>query len=117
MTKIVGTPEGRPGIWMVTPEVAAAVIDAAPGETVHNYIGHGAIMIGANWEKDGAKSFVHESDKRSALVFPPQKAMRHQLVVINDEKRWAFDVGVIGESRMEVATPSPSASASIPRSR
>lgn len=105
MKHIHGTPEGRPGIWLITPETAVAVIDFAPGDTVHNFIGHEAIMLGADWEKEHARQFFLKREHRIALIFPPNVVMHHHLVALNDEKRWSFDVGPLSESQM-VAVPS-----------
>ena len=98
---IYGTPEGRLGIWLIDPAQACALIDALPGDTVHNFIGGDNFMIGADWTQDQAREFFQQNDKRLALVFPPNFHGLHQLVAINDEKRWSFDVGVIDESRMK----------------
>ena len=99
-TEIHGMPEGREGVWLVTPDVAARLIWEAPEEEVHNFIGHNGVMIGANWRKAQAEELIRRPDVRSALIFEPNATMRHQLVVISEEKRWAFDVGEIDERRM-----------------
>jgi hypothetical protein len=99
---IPGTPEGRPGVWLVTPETAAALVDAAPGDRVHCFLG----MIGADWDKPAVEAFVRRPDARVALVFPPNFTLRHQLVVLTDDRR-AFDVGEIDEARMRAAVDAP----------
>lgn len=107
-TAIPGTPEGRPGVWLVEPAVAAAVIDAAPGEDVHCFIGHDTAFIGADWTKDQAREFVwNQTGLTIAMVFPPNVTMKHQLVAITSERRWAFDVGEIAEVRMMEKEPLP----------
>jgi hypothetical protein len=92
---IPGTPEGRPGVWLVTAETAAALVDAAPGDRVHCFLG----PIGADWDKPAVEAFLRRPDARVALVFPPNFTMRHQLVVLTDHRR-AFHVGEIDEARM-----------------
>ena len=101
MLTIPGTPEGREGIWLITPETAVALIEALPGDEVHNVLGSG-VFIGANWEKAHALKFLREPGKRLALVFAPNFTYRHQLVALTDEKRWGFDVGEITEEQMVV---------------
>lgn len=96
---IHGTPEGRPGIWLIDPAQACALIDALPDD-VHNFIGGDNFMVGADWTQDQAREFFQKDNTQLALVFPPNHTMQHQLVAINDENRWSFDVGVIDESRM-----------------
>lgn len=98
--KIIGTPEGRPGIWLITPDVAAALIDAAPGDDVHNVIGHGSVLIGANWPKEDAKEYVARPDLRLALIFPPNLTGKHQLVAVGNGERHSWDIGEIPEERM-----------------
>lgn len=96
---ILGIPEGRPGIWLIDAQTAEALIHAKAGSMIHNFIGHDSIMVGADWTKEDAVGLVH-SGFRLAMIFPPCPTYKHQLVVMNDEKRWAFDVGEIDESRM-----------------
>jgi len=98
--KITGTPEGRPGIWLIDSDTAASLIKAAPGDAIHNLLGSGLLLLGASWDKQAAIEHVQREDMRLALVFPPHLVARHHLVAINDEKRWAFDVGPLNESMM-----------------
>ncbi|MBC7853480.1 MAG: hypothetical protein IAF94_08595 [Pirellulaceae bacterium] len=98
--EILGIPEGRPGVWLIDGDTAEALIHAKPGCTVHNFIGHDGMFIGADWEKLHAIGLVHTEGKRVGMVFPPQPTYRHQLVVLDDDKRWAFDIGEIDEARM-----------------
>lgn len=100
MNKIPGIREGRDGVWLITPFEAATLIREAPGDEIHNFIGSGPTQIGCNWPKEDAIKLVNTEGKRIAMVFPPNMHMRHHLVVLDDEKRWSFDVGAIDESRM-----------------
>jgi hypothetical protein len=101
---IFGRPEGRPGVWLVTPETARGLIDALPEEwdRVHNLLssGGGGVQLGADWHKDDVFELLARPGVRLALVFPPNLTFRHQLVALDDEHRWAFDVGEIPESVM-----------------
>ncbi len=101
LTRIPGKPEGREGVWLITAETAAALIEAVEGETVHNFIGGGALFVGANWEKSHAIEHLRRPDMRIALLFPPNDHYKHQLVAVNEQRRWAWDIGPIEESRME----------------
>ena len=99
--QIEGRIEGRDGVWLITPEVAISLIEARAGATVHNFIGHGATFLGADWTKKEAVDFFIESRGiKIALIFPPNVTMGHHLIAINETRRWAFDVGAIAESRM-----------------
>ena len=98
--KIVGTPEGREGVWLITNNTAQRIVDAVPGDTVHNFIGNGSPYLGADWSKEDVLAFFDRRDLKVALVFPPAFTMKHQLVAIDDERRWMFDVGEIPESDM-----------------
>lgn len=94
---VPGTPEGRPGVWLVSPDAAAALLESLPGGTVHCLLGE-SVFLGANWPKADAVALVR-SGVRLALIFPPNATLGHQLVALG-EKRWAFDVGEVDESRM-----------------
>lgn len=96
---ILGIPEGRPGIWLIDANQAEALIHQKPGATIHNFIDGGMAMLGADWTKEQAVGLVHTEGKRSAVIF--ENTLKHQLVVIDHEKRWAFDIGEIVESRMK----------------
>lgn len=102
---IQGTPEGRPGIWLIDADQAEALIHEKPGSTIHNFIDGGMALLGADWEKESAVALVHTEGKRCALVFPPNGTMKHQLVVLDDKKKWMFDVGEIEEARMKSVLP------------
>lgn len=100
ISTIPGKPEGREGVWLITKETAVALIEALPGNEVHNFIGQGP-FIGATWEKHEAVAFFDEHPEvRIAMVFEPNVHMRHHLVALNEERRWSFDVGAISEDRM-----------------
>ncbi len=104
MQRIQGKPEGRPGVWIITPDTAAQLIEAVPGNDIHNILGHGATAyIGCDWAKQNAIEWVR-SGVRLALIFPPNSVMGHHLVALSDENRWAFDVGPVSE---EMMTPVP----------
>lgn len=101
-TQIPGQREGREGVWLISPETARGIIEALPGETVHNYLGTGfPAFFGADWDKDSAVQLVSTPGMRLALLFPPNMTMRHYLVACSDTQRWAFDVGEIDEAVME----------------
>jgi hypothetical protein len=98
--KICGIPEGRPGIWLIGPNVAESLILAVQGETVHNLMESGWTYLGADWEKSAAIELCRREGKRIGLVFWPNATAAHQLVVLDDERKWMFDVGEIDEGRM-----------------
>lgn len=102
MDTIFGVPEGRPGIWLIDPATGSALIDAFEGKLVHNLIGHENFVIDGVWEKRAVHDLFRQ-EGRLALVFPPNPTMKHQLVFIDSERRWAFDIGEISEEKMEVA--------------
>ena len=76
------------------------MIDAVPGDEIHNFIGHGGIIIGANWDKESVREHIRRPDLRLGLIFSPQPTQRHHLVAISEDQRWSFDVGEIDETRM-----------------
>lgn len=108
MGVILGTPEGREGIWLVTKDVAIELLKQHKGK-VHNLLGT-AFICGADWKKQEAVKFAKEGEYRWALIFSPQSTQHHQLVAINDEQRWAFDIGEIKEERMVKAKAKKKAS-------
>lgn len=100
MNAIHGKPEGREGVWLITPDTACRLIEETEGDTVHNFIGHGAVYVGADWTKEEFRDFITKDGLKIALVFPPNETIGHHLVAINNERRWAFDIGSISEDRM-----------------
>lgn len=101
--KILGKPEGREGIWLISADEACKLIEAVPGDMVHNFLTSpdSAVFLGADWTKKQACDLVCRSDMRCGLIFKSRPTGMHQLVAINEEKRWSFDIGEIDECRME----------------
>jgi hypothetical protein len=69
MIPIPGTREGRAGVWLVTAETAAALLEALLGDEVHNLLSSGApgiIACGANWTRAQAVELVRRADVRVA---------------------------------------------------
>lgn len=103
--KIIGTPEGRVGIWIISADQAASILNENDdSEFVHNFlIGESPVMIGATWTKDEAVNLCRKPGVRCGMMFPPNDFVKHQLVVLDDQvgRRWSFDVGEISEERMQ----------------
>lgn len=97
---INGTPEGRPGLWLIDADTACSLIDALLGDHVHNQLGT-TILIGCDWEKGSAKEHCRLPGMRLAIIFPPNIHFGHQLIALSNNHRWGFDVGQIDESQME----------------
>lgn len=96
LNPIAGTPEGRTGIWLLSPTVARELVNHFPGERIHCFLG----MIGANWAKIEVLEKLASPDVKIALVFEPNFTMGHHLVAIDEEHRWSFDIGPVSEGRM-----------------
>lgn len=98
MTTIPGKPEGRAGIWLIDRKTARSLVRA---RKIHCHLGTG-VQIGADWSKAEVLEHLGRRGLRFGLIFPPQPTFGHQLVTLNDEQRWAFDVGEIDETSMRV---------------
>lgn len=96
---IEGRPEGREGIWLISADTACALVDAVEGDMVHCFLESPFAMLGADWEKEEVQELLCKEGVRIGLVFPPNHFTKHQLMVLNDKRR-AFNVGEIPESRM-----------------
>lgn len=103
---IIGTPEGREGIWLIDAEQAITLVKSVKEKTIHNYLNSANLpmTVGATWGKAEVLALLICPGVRIGLMFAPDDDINHhQLVVIDDArgKRWSFDVGVIPESRMK----------------
>lgn len=100
MNTVIGKREGRPGIWLIDADAAVALVQNVCGKEVHNLIESGWAFIGATWDREDVIALLRKLGLRIGLVFKPQCTMKHQLVVLSDEKKWMFDVGELDESIM-----------------
>lgn len=97
--KVKVTPEGREGLYLVSPDEIIAHLEKADFEQVHTFRGDWPLLIGADWEKDSVIEFLKTADK-IAFTFPHQ--VLHALVGVAGENRVLFDIGEIDESLMDI---------------
>lgn len=107
MNKVVVKPEGREGIWLLSPLEAEKLVKTqlGKGRYIHHQYANGSPMIvGADWTRSEAYKYFRESGNICALLTEPNFSMGHQLVVINKDKgeRSQFDVGSVTVDMLEV---------------
>lgn len=101
MEKIKVKPEGREGVYIVEKDEAERFVESLPCDTIHNFIGGHAFMLGADWTKSEVINFLRDAEQ-VAIVMEPNITMRHHLVALTADKRYSFDVGVIAVEELEV---------------
>ena len=103
MLEITVTPEGRDNIYIPDPDSLIAWIEAQKFEYIHNFIPHGAMMIGADHDPDGVIEDIRAAD-RLALTTGPEwiNNMRHALSIIRNNRLEVYDIGELTESDLKV---------------
>ncbi len=99
--KIPVTSEGREGVYLITPDDAIEFVKTLKGK-IHNFIGNGGMMLGADWSKKEVVNHLKEDGLRIAILTAPNLTMKHHLVTITPEgKRYSFDVGELTPNDLE----------------
>lgn len=94
------TREWRPGVYLITKEVAKQIVKDKCKKYVHNFIQGWAIVLWADWKIKQFNEFVDSEEvDRIAITIPSQ--MGHHMA-IPTTKLYLFDVGYITKEEIEV---------------
>jgi hypothetical protein len=107
--KLKVKPEGREGVWLADKKnVSQWLLEQSWEDSqIHNYIGGGAMLIGANWPVVKVIEWVNKCARLAVLTGDAQRTnMGHALAVIGkDDRLDMFDIGKIAEKDLEAVEP------------
>lgn len=111
MNKIQVTPEGRPGVWLISKIEAIKVIafykvrETIPSDEntrIHCLL-QGAFLVGADWEQESVIQLINRADHLAVLTGDALISnLGHSLSVIADNRLYMFDIGSITEQMLDV---------------
>ena len=105
---MIVTPEGRPDLWLVTPDEVVNWLEANKPEdpTWHSIIPTNGMMLGADWNHDAVLDLVRKPGVRLAINTDIVSCMRHQLAIADDDegRLTVFDIGEITSADITVVT-------------
>ncbi len=101
MTKIKVTYEGREDVWLPEKKSLIAWIKAKKFKSIHNFIGGGMIVVGADHP---VKSVIEtiENCERLAIFTDHEQNMKHSLAVITKRGLEMFDIGKVYKKDLEI---------------
>ena len=101
--KLKVKPEGRDGVWLVEKADLKEWIIAQGFEQIHNFMGGGQVLIGADHDVESVLSDIDRADRLGILTGDAQRGnLRHALSLIRGNKMEMYDIGAITEDDLEI---------------
>ena len=103
--KIKVKPEGRAGVWIPEKESVVDFIKNLEGDTVHNMLPTGGLMLGADYSKKSTIGAINRSERIAILTGDAAKGnLRHALSLITNNELSMFDIGEITRNDLYIPT-------------
>ena len=101
--KIRVTPEGRDGIFLVEKDDLKTFIKNRKLETIHNFVGGGPFMIGADHSIESVMEELGGAERLALLTGRAKQGnMGHALALVIGEKLEMYDIGDLTEDDLLV---------------
>jgi len=101
MKKLTVMNEGRDGIYIPTKESLKDFIKSRNLKQIHNFVGGGMMIIGADHEVESVLEDVDRAE-RLAIFTDKNANMGHSLALIYQNKLECYDIGKITKEELEI---------------
>lgn len=101
--KIKVTPEGRPNIFIPDKNSLKAWIKSKKFKTIHNFMGGGAMVIGADHSVKSVFADIDNGERIAILAEDERKGnFNHALAIITNNELQMYDIGEVKLTDLEV---------------
>ena len=101
--KVRVVPEGRDGCYLVEKSDLKTFIKDQRLETIHNFVGGGMMMIGADHSVQSVMDDIDTADRQALLTGQAKRGnLGHALALVIGEKLEMFDIGDLTEDDLLV---------------